>query len=60
MTFKVTIVTLILGGLASVVDADRARLRTVGDGRQQVCQLRVPVLGHELFHVVALTPAARP
>ena len=59
MTFKVTIVTLILGGLASVVDADRTRLGAVGQRRQQVGQLRVAMLGHEPFHAIAPAPAAR-
>jgi hypothetical protein len=31
MTLKVTIVTLIFGGLAPVVDAGRARLQAVGE-----------------------------
>jgi hypothetical protein len=45
--------------LASVMDAGRARLRTVRERLQQVGQLRVAVDLHQPRHAVAPAPAAR-
>ena len=42
-----------------VVDAGRAGLRAIGEGRKQIGQLRVAVLLHELRPAVAPAPAAR-
>jgi hypothetical protein len=44
--------------LASIVDADRARLGAVGQRRQQVGQLGVAVLGQQPLRVVTPAPAA--
>ena len=45
--------------LASVVDAHRARLGAVGQYRQQIGELGVPMLRHEPFHLLAPAPFAR-
>ena len=45
--------------LASVVDADRARFGAVGQRREEIGQLGVPMLGHEPLDVGAPAPAAR-
>ena len=45
--------------LAPVVGADRARLLAVGQRRQQVGELGVAVLGHELLQAIAPAPAVR-
>lgn len=42
-----------------VVDAHRARLGAVGQYRQQIGELGVPMLRHEPFHLVAPAPFAR-
>jgi hypothetical protein len=41
------------------VDAHRARLGAVGQYRQQIGELGVPMLRHEPFHLVASAPFAR-
>lgn len=46
--------------LAAVVDAERLRLRTVGEYRPQIWQLHIgPILGDEPLDIVQPAPAAR-
>ena len=41
------------------MDAGRARFPALGERDQEIGELRIAMLGHELRHVVAPAPAAR-